>query len=155
MDIVSLSDHQTYLPQVADWIYREFVENIRNDITLDHIKTTLQKRQKDAIPLTYLGMIEGDCIGTVSLVGNDLKARPDLSPWLAALYVRPDCRGQGYAKQLIQKVIASASGMGYRSLYLRTETTAEYYKRLGWTKVDETVDEFQLFTEVFAKEIYL
>ena len=153
MEILNLYENTQYITQVADWIYGEFIENIRAGITRDDIITSLHKRQKNTLPITYVGVLNNECVGTVSLVGNDLKARPDLTPWLAALYVNADHRGRGYARMLIEKVIETSTELGFHTLYLRTENTAEYYKRLGWKKIYETIDEFKLFTEVFEWDV--
>lgn len=153
MVIVNLYDNQHCIPIVADWIYTEFIENLRPGISLDDVTAALRDRQQRAMPLTYVAMLDEQCIGTVSLVANDLKARQDLTPWLASLYVRPDLRGQGVARRLIDHVIEVAAALGFQMLYLRTETAGAYYVRLGWRKIDAVTDEFNLFTEVFAWEI--
>lgn len=149
MEILNLPDAPAHLPTVAGWIYAEFIDGIRVGITLAQITDALQSRQRAALPLTFVGVIGATCVGTVSLVDNDLRARPDLTPWLASLYVASAYRGQGIARQLIDQVAATAAELGYPTLYLRTEHAAAYYTRLGWTRIDATVDEFGLFTEVF------
>ena len=153
MDILNLFDHKQYIPQVANWLYEEFINGIRAGISLEAVVNALGKRHRDTIPLTYIGVVNDECVGTASLVRNDLKSRDDLTPWLAALYVREADRGRGYARQLIDHVITSAKALGFQKLYLRTETAADYYRMLGWKKIYETIDEFDLFTEVFEKEI--
>jgi GNAT superfamily N-acetyltransferase len=150
LDIVNLCDKTTCIPQVAEWIYGAFIDNLRQGISLHDITQALSKRQKHTLPLTYIGIIGDECLGTISLVRNDLRARQDLTPWLAALYIRPDARGHGYAQQLIATVCETANTLGYHAVYLRTETAAQYYTTLGWQKIDETIDEFNLFTEVFT-----
>jgi predicted N-acetyltransferase YhbS len=153
MEIVNLYDNQYCIPTVAGWIYAEFIEHLRPGISLDDVTAALRGRRQHTMPLTFVAMIDEQCIGTVSLVVNDLKARQDLTPWLASLYVRPDLRGQGVARRLIDHVIDAAAALGFQMLYLRTETAAAYYTRLGWRKIDAVTDEFNLFTEVFAWEI--
>lgn len=153
MEIVNLTDHKQCIATVAGWIYTEFIEQLRPGISLDDVTAALHGRQRDALPLTFVAMTGEQCIGTVSLVANDLKARQELTPWLASLYVRPDLRGQGVARQLIDHVVETAAALGFGTLYLRTESAAAYYTRLGWRKIDAVTDEFNLFTEVFAWKI--
>lgn len=153
MEILTLPAAPAHLPTVAGWIYAEFIDGIRAGITLAEITAALQGRQPTALPLTYVGVIGETCVGTVSLVENDLRARPDLTPWLASLFVPPAHRGQGIAQQLIDKATATAADLGFPALYLRTEHTAAYYVRLGWQRIDATVDEFGLFTEVFQRTL--
>lgn len=153
MQIVNLHDHPEWLPEVAHWIYTEFIETLRPTLTRAAVIAALQERQAQTLPLTYLGVVDGTCVATVSLVGNDLGARPEWSPWLASLYVLPAMRGQGCARRLIDHIQSVAAGLGHTTLYLRTETAAAYYRRLGWRQIDALTDEFQLFTEVFARDL--
>ncbi len=149
MKIVNLYDNQEFVPQIANWLYLEFYKNIRAGFSLDDVNKLLGKAQKNTIPLTYVGMNNDECIGTVSLVINDLQERQDLTPWLGGLYISEEYRSYGYARKLIAHVIETAGRLGFNTLYLRTEGAADYYKNLGWKKIYETIDEFKLFTEVF------
>ena len=46
--------------------------------------------------------IEGNkCIGMVTLFENDIKTRPDLTPWLGALYVEVSSRNKKVAQELL------------------------------------------------------
>jgi len=76
---------------------------------------------------------DGGFMGTVSLIENDLESRPQLSPWLASLYVRPEFRGKGLGSSLIKEMIIKASESGERSIFLYTETADKYYADKGWT----------------------
>ena len=46
--------------------------------------------------------------GTAGLVRQDLETRPDLTPWIAALFVEPAFRGRGFATALVRQVEAFA-----------------------------------------------
>jgi predicted N-acetyltransferase YhbS len=103
----------------------------------------------DRLPLRYAALIGGECAGTVSIVSNDLKTQDELSPWLAAVFVRPDFRSRGIAKALIRRASADAKRLGYGILYLRTEHAAGYYERLGWVHVRDADDEYGIHTSVY------
>jgi GNAT superfamily N-acetyltransferase len=49
-----------------------------------------------------------------------------------SLFVLPQFRGLGIAKQLIYRVIQLAKKLGYSILYLWTEDKQSMYSRLGW-----------------------
>lgn len=51
--------------------------------------------------------------------------------------------------KLINKVKKIVKELGYKTLYLRTEHTSEYYRKLGWEYVYKTQDEKGQETEVF------
>ncbi len=153
LNIVNIYNHKKYIPQVSDWIFSEFIENkIKNCSHLD-IVTALESRPEKSIPMTYIGLLGSQCVGTISIFVNDLKSQPELSPWLAALYVSPNYRKLGYAKNLIKKIEEVSSKMDCQKLYLRTETAGEYYLKLGWIKRLVTVDENELNTTVFEKHL--
>ena len=50
---------------------------------------------------------------------------------------------------MINRVQEVVKGLGVKTLYLRTEHTSGYYKRLGWEYVYKTHDEKGQETEVF------
>ena len=60
---------------------------------------------------------------TASLVSNDLPSRPDLTPWLASVLVRPEFRGRGYSAPLVRHVEAAAAPIE-STLWLYTWTAA-------------------------------
>lgn len=147
MTIHLLRDKPEYIKQVADWLYSIFIREHHPDFSYEELLEVLKER------VTYI-LLEGDrCIGTVSLFDNDLKKLPDLTPWLAALYVDEQYRSRGYAKGLIEFLITEVKKLGYKRLYLRTETAQNYYANLGWEFVMDTVDEDGIDTSVFKFDI--
>jgi GNAT superfamily N-acetyltransferase len=69
----------------------------------------------------------------------DLDARADLTPWLAAMYVRPEARGRGYARALIRAVENEAARAGYDGLWLYTLRAEGLYLKAGWRTVERIV----------------
>jgi GNAT superfamily N-acetyltransferase len=51
---------------------------------------------------------------------------------LTTLFVLPQFRGLGIAKQLIHRGIQLAKRLGYSTLYLWTEDKQNMYSHLGW-----------------------
>ena len=74
--------------------------------------------------------------GTASLTAHDLDERPDLTPWLAGVFVRPDVRGRGYAGLLIAAVEQEARAASIPMLWLYTREAERVYARAGWRTVD-------------------
>lgn len=109
--------------------------------------------KKDTIPCTLVAVENDICLGTVSLFENDLKERSDLTPWLGALYIKEEYRNRGIAKELISEISLIAKSLGYDRIYLRSEHTSEYYRKLGWQSIYKTIDEYDLSTEVFSIEL--
>ena len=85
-------------------------------------------------------MAEGErLLGTVGLWRCDLISRQDLYPWMAALYVAPEARGQGLAGKLQQHVIGYARAQGYTELFLYS-ACRDFYERFGWQYIGEGLD---------------
>jgi N-acetylglutamate synthase-like GNAT family acetyltransferase len=62
----------------------------------------------------------------------------DLTPWLAAVYIKTDCRGLGIGSQLVQALMDEAKILGLERFYLFTPNRASFYARLGWQVLEET-----------------
>ena len=152
MKIEYLCDNIEHAEQVAQWIYDEFADGIRAGLTYEKILAAVNKSCKSQMPIRLIAMVDGKCAGTIALVENDLQCR-DYTPWLAALYVDPAYRGNKIAEQLIQRIKEIAKELGYNELYLRTETTSEYYRKRGWQFVESCLDEFGLWPDVFKVEL--
>lgn len=70
--------------------------------------------------------------GTASLVAEDADSRPDLSPWLASVFVAPAARGRGYGRVLVTAVESAAREAAIPTLWLFTDSAAPLYASLGW-----------------------
>jgi GNAT superfamily N-acetyltransferase len=148
MRIEYLCDNQQYVDLVAEWIYNEFIDGIKPGISYEKVKENYRGRKKASLPITIVAVENKVCIGTASLVGNDLKAK-EYTPWLAGLYVDKEYRNRGIGKVLVEEIQAIARSFGYDTLYLRTEYASEYYRKLGWEFVETLIDEFGLKTSIF------
>ena len=84
---------------------------------------------------TFVLFDHGRPVGTGALIRTDLETRPDLTPWLADLFVEPAFRGRGYATALIRRVEAFALAASVPVLWLYTSTAETLYARVGWQRV--------------------
>jgi len=81
----------------------------------------------------------GRLIGSAALVQSDMDIKPDLSPWIAAVYVKEDFRRQGIATQLIGRCEREALLSNVNVLYLYTEFASEFYETLDWCHMERCV----------------
>ena len=126
-----LYDHAEQLPRVAEWIHTAFWT--RSGKGVDFVADLLrQATDRDRIPLGLLAHVAGEPAGTVQLIVCDSRARPDLTPWLAALYVVPEHREKGVASALVRRLIAEAARLGCSEMFLETDIP-DFYARLGAT----------------------
>lgn len=130
IEVVHLFEQPAHLPTVAGWIHQEWWTSKPG-----HSPETTAGRLREAssaarIPLSLLAFVDGRPAGTVNLIENDDDHRPHLTPWLAALLVLPEFRGQGLGSVLVRRCVAEASRLGVSKLYLGT-TIPDFYKKLG------------------------
>lgn len=125
--------HEELVSTIARWHWEEWGHNDPSG-SLESWTVGLASRTcVHAIPTTYVAMSQsGDPMGSVILVENDMDTHPELSPWLAGLFVQTNYRGEGVGTSLIRHAMRCAADMGYENLYLYTSTARSLYERLGW-----------------------
>lgn len=140
MVIASLAAHLDKLDVLARLHHAEW-SHVSRFTTVDQHADKLKSRISsghDRIPATYILLIDGVAAGSVSLLDRDDigGVRPDLSPWLASLYVEPRHRRLGYGSALVKHCIQQAAKCGCSTLYLYTDTHSKFYERLGWQPIE-------------------
>ena len=64
-----------------------------------------------------------------------MDTRPDLSPWLAGLFVPPEFRRRRVGTALVEHAVRATAQMGVPTLYLYTADAQAFYAGLGWTRI--------------------
>ena len=79
-------------------------------------------------------------LGTSSVIASDLEERPQLSPWIAAVWVEEDARRRGIGAALVNRAAQDCFALGVSRAYLcaRPRMTG-FYEALGWTVVERNV----------------
>lgn len=124
------------LRQVSEWIYSEW-GSIRPDNSVEKVTEFFRPRLlSDSIPLTLVGTESGEIVGTASLVKNEAQHRPDLTPFLSALYVRSDRRATVAGEKLFAAVLNRAKDLGFVCCYLISDKLEAYYRKRGWSVIE-------------------
>jgi predicted N-acetyltransferase YhbS len=126
-----------HLMQVADWLHGQWWG--ADGWSAEATAAWLGAATGPHAPVSFVAERDGEALGTATLDTDDLPARPELTPWLASVLVRPDRRRQGVASALVRAVEAHAAGLGHRELWLFTPDQSAFYAARGWRSVGEEV----------------
>jgi GNAT superfamily N-acetyltransferase len=134
MQIGYLADHPLLVPQLARLHFEQW-GYLRPDETLKDRTHRLEGCcGKGGVPAVVVALEEGVLCGSAMLIASDMaETRPELTPWLAGLYVVEAYRGQGYGSALVGRIESDASALGVERLYLYTPDAEDFYAALGWT----------------------
>jgi GNAT superfamily N-acetyltransferase len=129
LKIIGLSENDNILSKGIDYIWKCW----GSESNFEFYKDAILNASKTAaiVPEFYVATINGEIIGCVALITNDLNSRQDLFPWLACLYVDEKFRNQNIAGQLMDRVLQDAAHAGISHVYLSTELE-NFYEKKGW-----------------------
>jgi len=127
-----LADHPAYVPQLAEYHLREWghlhpAESIEG--RTNRIRAVCGR---GTVPTTVVALIGDELAGSAMLIAHDMDTHPELTPWLAGVFVTPGQRLKGLGSLLVERIVTLASNIGSRRLYLYTEKAQAFYSRLGW-----------------------
>lgn len=140
MKIEFLKEHPEFIPVIASWSQGEWGFLYPERTIDDRIRALGKNLNTDRVPLTFVAVDQGKIVGTVGLEEHDMETRMEYSPWLVSLFVLPEFRRTGLARQLVETATDKARLLGVKRLYLFTlKSHAEFYDTLGWQVVEKTV----------------
>jgi GNAT superfamily N-acetyltransferase len=148
--ISDLRQQPEFFEPVADRVWQAWWQP--NGYPLATIRGRLEENMQDApIPLALVAHDGSTFLGTASVIASDLDERPDLTPWVAAVWVEERVRGQGIGAALVDAAAHASFSLGFARVYLcaRARMTG-FYERLGWTLIERRVGPHQL--NVFIRE---
>ena len=117
---------------VARWRYDAFFAD--DGISFEESRDALRAWMRGlGYETALLAEMDGRPAGSCLFVRDEIDPKHDLTPWLAALYVEPDCRKRGIASALVRAIEQHARDVDCRELYLYTVTAEGLYAKLGWT----------------------
>jgi len=139
VDIVDLRAVPHCIPLLAQWHHVQWA-HLNPGRTLEDRIASMQRRLGDAlIPSTWVAVENEVVMGSASLVDSDMETHPELTPWLASVFVAPEFRRRGIAAQLVRRVMQEAQQGGIHTLYLFTPDQQKLYASLGWTRLADEI----------------
>jgi predicted N-acetyltransferase YhbS len=141
IQIEPLASHPEWVGLLAGWHVAEWHWLYSGWTTAVAAADLSRHSDPNRIPTTLVAVENTEPVGSVSLLEQDLAGWEHLTPWLASLYVRPDCRARGIGNQLVRQAVAEARRMKVGMLYLFTPAHREFYAGLGWRCVTQAIPE--------------
>ncbi len=133
MEIISIREKPEY-KDLAIAYFQQRWSSVRPEIYADCIGNSIGAR--DHLPQWYLLKKGDDIIGGAGLITNDFISRGDLYPWICAVYIDEEHRGNAYATSLMEKAKRDSKRFGYKYLYLSTAHLG-YYEKYGFSYIGQ------------------
>ena len=141
--VESIADHLDLVDTIARWHWDEWGHTDPKGSLQSWTEGLRERTKRDAVPTTYVALDGAELLGSVTLVENDMSTRPDLTPWLAGVYVKQERRLQGVGTTLVRHAVQKAAEMGIKRLYLYTHSARAFYEKLGWQHIADSYYEGQ------------
>ncbi len=128
-----------FFDTVANRIWQEWWQP--SGRPLDYISTRLRENMEATpIPFALVAHDDEKFLGTSSVIASDLEERPQLTPWVAAVWVEEDSRRRGVGAALVNRAAQDGFALGVARIYLCARPRMiRFYEGLGWTVVERNV----------------
>ena len=128
MKIISVRKKPDYKEQAVKYL-QESWPSVSAIIYEDCISNSIKATQ--FLPQWYLLEINNKLIGCAGLITNDFISRMDLYPWVCALFIDTQYRGNAYGSLLLEKAKEDTKKAGFSQLNLCTDHIG-YYEKYGF-----------------------
>lgn len=152
MTIRNLAECPKYIPQIAEWFFKEWGHQVPGNSLAATVSRLEAKLNFDQAPLLLILEDGGQVVGVAALKIREMKEFPEREYWLGDVFVDPAARGKGFGSQLANAVAEQAERFGIKQLWLQTDDQQGLYLRLGWKEV-ETILKGKKTTSVMLREI--
>jgi GNAT superfamily N-acetyltransferase len=148
--VSNLRERPEFFPTVAERIW-DFSWRSEG-VSLDHVSTGLRELiANESFPFGIVAHDGQRYLGSALGIVSDLDVRPQYTPWVAAVWVEPEYRGQNIGRLLVSSAEEACFKQGFQRVYLCARAARhDFYARQGWVPIERDVGE-KLLT-VFIKE---
>ncbi len=132
MKVISVRENSDYINQAIEYFQKIWASPNSMKVYEDSIKNCIDAT--NPLPQWYLLMDDDKIVGCAGLITNDFISRMDLYPWVCAIYIEEDHRGNHYGSLLIEQAKIDAKEGGFTNLYLCTDHVG-YYEKYGFEHI--------------------
>ncbi len=143
--ISDLKARPEFLGDAADRVWNAWWRQDGHE--LDFIKGLFEENlTAETTPVALIAHDGAEFLGTASLIDSDMEARPQYTPWVAALWVDEKQRSFGIGSALIKAAIEKAREQGFAEVYLCAEADKhDYYAARDWVLIEESIDDLNIY----------
>lgn len=146
MEIVPLADVPEAIAVLAP-AFKQHWSPDKPDAHVERIESSFRAcLNRDRLPLALVARRGADILGTVALLTSSVHSRPELGPWLGALYVFPAHRRRGVGAALIAAAEDQTDRLQLPALYAGTESAVSLFLRQGWLPMDSVEESGEKLT---------
>ncbi|MEO3944478.1 GNAT family N-acetyltransferase [Gorillibacterium sp. CAU 1737] len=150
MQIISVREHPDYADTAITYFQSKWASEDSRMVYQDCIQHAITA--KAPLPQWYLLYQEEKIIGCAGLITNDFISRMDLYPWVCALYIEAEYRGNEYGSFLLNKAAEDAKEAGFTHVYLCTDHVG-YYERYGFEYIGDGYHPWGETSRIYSKEL--
>lgn len=136
-----LANHPEALPLLKEWFEQEWAPYYGPGGPGNAKADLMESCNRVELPIAIVAILDGEVVGTAALKAESISTHKHLTPWLAALLVRPKFRRRGIAERLIAGVEEKAYDLGFQSIYVGTSegsgSSESSLRKRGWKFVEK------------------
>jgi GNAT superfamily N-acetyltransferase len=138
IEVLDLAERPDVVGLLASWNY-QYWEKKTPEVSFEDWRQFYLRCLESAppqIPRTLIGFVDGHLFGAVTIVEvDDIKEFVDYRPWIAALIVHEDFRGQRLGLNLMAAALQEVKAMGLLEVFLWTDSQDKWYAEQGWNEI--------------------
>ena len=132
IQIIAVREHPDYVNKAVDYFSSKW--DVPRKTYQDCISNSLTT--ESPLPRWYLMFKNNEIIGSYGLIVNDFISRQDLWPWMCAVYIDENERGNALGSRLLKHGRREAAALGFSIVYLSTDHVG-YYEKYGWQYIGQ------------------